>query len=202
MMRIAWFAAFLLLPSVAATAASKVGGVSRAEGACHATLNGRSERLAVASAVYLDQELRTAAKARLEITFLDESKLTLGENAQIMVDRFVYNPGKRNRLLLSVTGAMRFVGNPDTPHDSDTVISTPHADVGVRGTDFWAGPIDGQYSFLLLEGEIVVTTPAGEAVLDEPGEGVNIAAPGAAPGPVTRWPQAKVARALAQVAFP
>ena len=106
MMRLLTLLVMAVLPA-AADAAAKIGGVSRAEGQCHGTLDGRSEALLDKSPIFLDQEVRTAAAARLEITFDDSSKLTLGEKAAIRVDRFVYNPGRRNRLLLSVTGAMR-----------------------------------------------------------------------------------------------
>jgi hypothetical protein len=73
--------------------------------------------------------------------------------------------------------------------------------LGVRGTDVWGGPIDRRYGVLLLEGVVEVTNAAGSVVLRTPGEGTNIAAPGTAPGAVTRWPGDKVARALATVSF-
>ena len=75
------------------------------------------------------------------------------------------------------------------------------AEIGIRGTDFWTGPIDGQFGVLLLDGAVTVSNPAGVVVLDQPGEGTNIAGPDSAPGPVTQWPQQKVDRALAAVAF-
>ncbi len=81
-------------------------------------------------------------------------------------------------------------------------LTTPVANVGIRGTDFFAGPIDNQaLGVLLLEGSVSVSNAAGQRLLSRPGQGTNIAAPGAAPGPVTIWPQAKVDRALAAVAF-
>ena len=133
---------------------------------------------------------------------MDASLLTMGENAELTIDRFVYDPDRTSRVVLAVTGALRFVGAAKRPPEYELTIDTPVAAVGARGTDFWAGPIDGQYGILLIEGEVSVTSPAGEVVLDEPGEGLNFAAPGAPPSAVTRWPEAKVQRALAAVAFP
>ena len=46
-----------------------------------------------------------------------------------------------------------------------------------------------------------VSNPAGEQILSQPGQGTNIAAPGAAPGAVTFWAPDKVARAIATVTF-
>ena len=81
-------------------------------------------------------------------------------------------------------------------------LTTPVANVGIRGTDFFAGPIDNQaLGVLLIEGAVSVSNPAGQRILNRPGQGTNIAVPGAAPGPVTIWPQPKVDRALASVAF-
>jgi hypothetical protein len=81
-------------------------------------------------------------------------------------------------------------------------VTTPVATIGIRGTDFWGGPIDEQaLGVFLIEGAVSVSNAAGEAILDQPGQGTNIGAPGAAPGPVTIWPQDKVDRAFATVTF-
>jgi hypothetical protein len=199
MVRIVLLAA-LVFASSPALAGPEIGGVSRIAGSCRGELDGRVEALNMASPIALDQKITTAAASRLEITFDDKTKLTLGEHAQIRIDRFVYDPD-RSRVSIAVTGAMRFVSSAAKAGRSEVAIRTPVATVGVRGTEFWSGPIDGQYGFLLIEGAVVVSNPAGEAVLDEPGEGVSFAGPGAAPGAITQWPQGKVDRALAAVAF-
>jgi hypothetical protein len=73
--------------------------------------------------------------------------------------------------------------------------------VGIRGTDFWAGPIRGAYGVLLLDGAIDVTNAGTTRVLDAAGQGVDIDARDAAPGPATSWSQGKIDEALAAVAF-
>jgi len=52
---------------------------------------------AVGTSVGMGDTLRTGANARLEVTFRDGTKLTLGENARVVIDRYVYNPDKRRR---------------------------------------------------------------------------------------------------------
>jgi hypothetical protein len=99
-----------------------------------------------------------------------------------------------------IEGKKEALGNASTIF-LDITVRTPVATIGVRGTDFWTGPIDGQFGVLIMEGEVVVSNPAGEAILDAPGEGTNIAGADSAPGPVTQWPQEKVDRALSAVAF-
>jgi len=52
-----------------------------------------------------------------------------------------------------------------------------------------------------LEGVVTVANKAGEVLLAEPGEGVNLDGLDVPPGPVTIWPNEKAARALATVTF-
>jgi hypothetical protein len=37
------------------------------------------------------------------------------------------------------------------------VVNTPKAALAVRGTHFWAGPIEGKYGVLLLKGNVRVS---------------------------------------------
>jgi hypothetical protein len=154
--------------------------------------------------IFLNDVVATGAAARLEVTFDDGTSLTLGESAEMRIDSFVYAPSMgAARMRAAVTGAFRFIsGGIGQTAAADVAVTTPVATIGIRGTDFFGGPIDSQaLGVLLLEGAVIVTNPAGEAILDAPGEGTNIAAPGAPPGPVTQWPEDKVNRALASVAF-
>ena len=194
--------AILVLPD-AATADSGVGAVTRLAGSCTGRLTGPASDLALSDPVFLQHHLATGMPGRLEVTFDDSSRVTLGDNSELTIDRFVYDPGRKSSVLMAVTGAMRFIGALRKPPEAETTIRTPVAAIGARGTDVWAGPIDGEYGILLVEGLIVVTGNGGQQVtLDEPGEGVSFAAPGAAPGPVRIWPADKAARALSSVAIP
>jgi hypothetical protein len=101
----------------------------------------------VGTAVYMNDQLRTGANARLRITFSDGSDLTLGENARVVVDQFVYNPSKsKGTVVLSAAqGAFRFAGGKiEGMQEKKVLVNTPSAALAVRGTHFWAGPIDGQ----------------------------------------------------------
>ncbi|MFQ5626781.1 MAG: hypothetical protein ACE5FM_09040, partial [Methyloligellaceae bacterium] len=53
----------------------------------------------------------------------------------------------------------------------------------------------------LLDGAVEVTNPGGTVVLDSPGIGTTIASPTTAPGDPVAWPQDKVGRAVASIAF-
>src|SRR6476620_3287538 len=114
----------------------------------------------VSTPVHMNDHLRTGAKARLQVTFHDNSSLTLGENADVVVDRFAYNPQKSSAdvVLNATRGAFRFAGGKiEQMHDKSVTVNTPNAALAVRGTHFWAGPVDGKYGVLLLKGNVRVS---------------------------------------------
>lgn len=75
------------------------------------------------------------------------------------------------------------------------------ATIGVRGTDFWGGPINGTFGVVVLEGTITVTTRAGVTTLRTALQGTDIAGADAPPGQVKTWGKAKLDRAIATVTF-
>lgn len=197
--------AFLLaLPCGEAAAQQAIGTVSRIQGEASGILGGTTIPLSPDASVFLNEVLSTGEAARLEVTFTDSTRLTLGEKAKLTLGTYVFNPAAGRRTIkFALVGAVRFVtGKLSKLMMSRVSLTTPVANVGIRGTDFFAGPIDNQaLGVLLIEGAVSVSNPAGQRILNRPGQGTNIAVPGAAPGPVTIWPQPKVDRALASVAF-
>jgi hypothetical protein len=197
-------AVMLALAVGPAAAEDAIGSVSRIQGTSTAIVNGADAPLDVGSSVFLNQEVSTGDAARLELQFLDGTQLTLGEKAKMILDTFVYNPGEgTGKLKMAVKGAFRFVsGQVSKQPNKEVAVTTPVATVGIRGTEFWGGPVDNQVlGVFLIDGAVTVTNAQGEQTLDTPGQGTNISTPDAAPGAVTIWPQAKVDRALATVEF-
>jgi hypothetical protein len=181
-----------------------IGTVSRIQGEASGTRNGAIRTLGLNSSVFLNEVLSTAQTARLEVTFTDNTRLTLGEKAKLTLDTYVFDSAAGNGTIkLGLVGAFRFVsGQVSKLASADVSVTTPVAAVGIRGTEFWGGPIDDQaLGVFLIEGAVSVSNAAGQQILSLPGQGTNIAAPGAAPGPVTIWPPDKVNRALATVTF-
>ena len=193
-----------MLGATAADAAVVVGKISRIVGDGRATSEGVVRVLAADAPIHQDEVVTTGVAARLEVTLNDGTVLTVGEKARIAIDSFVYHPaGTVNRLKVAVAGPFRFVsGKLSKLPGADVAVTTPVATIGVRGTDFWGGPIDGHFGVFLIVGKVSVVNAAGRALLAESGEGTNIAGIGAPPGALTLWPADKVARALATVNFP
>jgi hypothetical protein len=129
----------------------------------------------VGKAVQMKDRLRTGAGARLQVTFVDGTVLTLGENAVVVVDRYVFNPTKSSgqMALSSTQGAFRFAtGKLNQMKDKDVKVTTPQGALAVRGTEFWSGPIDGHYGTYLMKGKVDVSNRAGAVTLS-PGQGID-----------------------------
>jgi hypothetical protein len=145
--------------------ASRVGVVNKVENEAQVISASDAVTATIGTPVHIGKdELRTAANARLQVTFLDETQLTLGEHASVVIDRYVYDPNRGvGETFLQVTkGAFRFAtGRIKEMKDSKIAVSTPLADIGVRGTEFWGGQLD-KYGVLLLEGKVTVSNQAGE----------------------------------------
>jgi len=181
-----------------------IATVSRIQGEASATRTGATRALSLNASVFLNETVATAETARLEVTFTDNTRLTLGEKAKLTLDSYVFDSAAGSGTIkFGLVGAFRFVsGQVSKLASADVSVTTPVAIVGIRGTEFWGGPIDDQVlGVFLIEGAVSVSNAAGQQILNLPGQGTNIAAPGAAPGPVTFWAPDKIGRAIATVTF-
>jgi hypothetical protein len=187
-----------------AAAQEAIGAVSRIQGGASGTRGGATQALGPNASVFPNEIVSTAEGTRLEITFRDNTRLTLSEKAKLTLDNYIFNrTAGLGTIKFEVAGAFRFLsGRVSKLAKSDVSVTTPVANIGIRGTEFWAGPIDDQaLGVFLINGAVTVSNAAGTQTLSQTGQGTNIAAPGAAPGPVTLWPSDKVNRALATVTF-
>jgi hypothetical protein len=187
-----------------AAAQEAIGAVSRIQGEASGTRGTTTQALGANASVFQGEVVSTGDGTRLEITFKDKTRLTLSDKVKLTLDSYVFNRAAGiGRIKFEVAGAFRFFsGRLSKLARHDVNVTTPAANIGIRGTDFWAGPIDNQaLGVLLINGAVIVSNAAGTQTLNRPGQGTNIATPGAAPGPVTFWPADKVSRALATVTF-
>ena len=67
-----------------------IGTVSRIREAS-GTRGGATRALALNAAVFLNEVVSTAETARLEVTFTDNTRLTLGEKAKLTLDAYVFD---------------------------------------------------------------------------------------------------------------
>jgi hypothetical protein len=127
--------------------------------------------------IYHNEVIETGDESATEFVFLDETKLALGPNSSLVLDRFVYDPDSDTGsfVLTATAGVFRFVSGklPKNAYE----IHTPTATIGIRGTVF---------SFVVIAGgpqgaaKVVVTVEEGVAEITSClGETVSLARPGA-----------------------
>lgn len=200
-----------LLCGLPAQAQQAAGKVERQKGMASRTGAGGTVDLAKGVSVFVGDEIRTGPDARLQIRFDDQSKLTLGQNARITINEFVYSPNGNSRQGLSILrGVFRFAtGQISKLVPRNVAFTTPVATIGIRGTIFLGGELtvgmpagQSHYGFQINEGAIEVSSPGGSVVLDQPGEGTFLPLTGvAAPTPVRQWTNPEAAEAEAALAF-
>ena len=78
--------------------------------------------------------IQTGKGSQLQLMLLDRSTFSIGANATLRIDRFVYDPARGRNSGASVTrGAFRFMsGQPNRANS--TTIASPVATIGIRGT--------------------------------------------------------------------
>ncbi|HEY9080735.1 FecR family protein [Magnetovibrio sp.] len=201
---LAVFGVFAFVSTATAQAQDVIAHVTRLQNAATVERSGLPAPLTMNMALESNDTVATATDARLEITFVDGTTLTLGERARITLDDYVYTPGETaNKLAVSVAqGAFLFVsGAMGKQAEREMQVTTQLATIGIRGTTFWGGPLDTPLDVLLLDGKVEVRSPGGAVILDQPGKGTTVPMPGQSPTPPTSWPEDKRQRAFATVAF-
>ena len=89
--------------------------------------------------VSLGDDIQTASASVLQILLLDKTTFTVGSNARVRIDRFVYDPVKgASAVGASVAkGAFRFMsGKPTRGMPGQSTVNTPVGSIGIRGTIF------------------------------------------------------------------
>lgn len=182
--------AAILLPAVPA-AAQRVVGVSAA---VRNDVRNRKvgtpvpRPVQVKDRIALNDQVQTGVKSQLQVLLLDKSVFTVGANARLTVDRYVYDPNRGSRSIGATVakGAFRFMsGKPDRGGGSQ--IRTPVATIGIRGTILEG--VVGESAALIAAGESAVgrnvdsdPDTASLIVLRGPGRATQ---GGAVPGSIT-----------------
>ncbi|MGQ3301431.1 FecR family protein [Reyranella sp.] len=117
------------------TATAKVGVTSAAEGDPRGRPPSEAERvLRVGVDVQANEVITTDANDRAHLMFLDGTSLSVGPNAQLTIDKFVYDPAtKTGDLAINASkGVFRLVGGKISKTNAISV-TTPSSTIGIRG---------------------------------------------------------------------
>ena len=121
------------------------------------------------------------AKGKVQIDFIDDTRVDVTEHSRLVIDDFVYDPASQegSLSLKASLGTIRYASGQIAKTSSQNVkITTPSAVIGVRGTDFTmtVDEIGGSTIILLpscdtngdcFVGEISVESDAGMVIMNQ-----------------------------------
>lgn len=158
-----------LAPALAADPAGEAIAVTPAAAASGAA---GSRTLATHGSVFMGDLVTTDAGGQAQLKFLDDTRMVVGPNSELTIDKFVYaGDGTAKQVTLEATrGVFRFItGNSPKPA---YLIDTPVATIGARGShgDFIL-PGDGTLSVVYYSEQGVGPDEHGLYVCDKPDSG-------------------------------
>jgi hypothetical protein len=176
--------------AVPASAQVRVGVTSAAEGDPLGKPPAEAERvLRVGVDVQASELITTSVNDRAHLVFLDGTSLTVGPDAQLVIDRFIYDPS-RGIGDLSVTlskGVLRLVGGKISKMQP-VLVNTPGVLTGIRGGISIVDAQAGQTVSTFMFGRDMTVTGRGQTqTVTRPGFEVTtrVNAPPAPPAPVS-----------------
>ena len=128
---------FLTFASVAnASNNSFVGVIGAAIGDIK---NQKNESLSNGSKIFFGDTIISNSKSNAQILFLDQTVLTLGEETELTIDEFVYDPNSQDGSFVSTvkTGTVKFITGQISKKNPDNLeVKVPAGTLGARGTEF------------------------------------------------------------------
>ena len=164
--------AFGLRPAIAA---ETVGLLKEMENDVWGSLAGFARApLSLSSAVFKNQKLETGDDSAAVVKFIDASQLSLGENAKLTIDDYVYAGQNSRSSVMLAKGAFRFISG-QMP-EKNMKLNTPTVGIGIRGTELLIDVYDdGSTEMSTIEGAASVVSISTNEVL-EVGAGHSILA--------------------------
>jgi hypothetical protein len=136
-----WVAAVALVCAFAAPVFAQerpvAGRIKVSTGSAFVVRDGVQIPAQVGQVVFESDGLRTAGDGKVGVTLNDDTRLSLGPNSELKLERFTYTPADRGfgLVLRFVRGAATYVSGRIAKLAPDSIrLETPAAIIGVRGT--------------------------------------------------------------------
>ena len=179
--KIVLFAILLFASTANASNESFVGIVGAAIGDIK---NQKNEKLANGSKIFFGDTIISNTESNAQILFLDQSVLTLGEETELIIDEFVYDPNSQDGSFVSTvkTGTVKFITGQISKKNPDNLeVKVPAGTLGARGTEFVVLSESNNESTVVLLGPGPNNTLGmvpGNLILSDGINSVNITNPG------------------------
>ena len=101
--------------------------------------NQKNESLSNGSKIFFGDTIISKSKSNAQILFLDQTVLTLGEETELTIDEFVYDPNSQDGSFVSTvkTGTVKFITGQISKKNPDNLeVKVPAGTLGARGSEF------------------------------------------------------------------
>ena len=138
-----------------ALASERIGTIGLVIG--QADVVNRNIDLKIKENIYFGDVIRTGAQTNLQILFEDETVFTIGENTEIVINEFIYDPNQNNELnkisAEVMQGSLKVVtGLISKENPENLLITLPTGVLATRGTEVQALVKPGQNDVVVLLG--------------------------------------------------
>lgn len=117
--------------------------------------NQKNEKLLNGSKIFYGDTILANSKSNAQILFLDETVMTVGENTELTIDDFIYNPitNDGNFVTNIKSGIVKTISGKISEKSPEKLeVKMPNGSLGVRGTEFIVSLNSEKESTVLLLG--------------------------------------------------
>lgn len=172
---------FLLLPNLGKANTDFIGVIGAAIGEI---TNQNNEKLSNGSKIFFGDTVVSNNNSNAQILFLDQTILTLGEDTELTIDEFIYDPNSHDGSFVSnvKSGTVKFItGQISKKNPENLEVKFPSGTLGARGTEFIVLAENKNESTVVLLGpgpENSLGMIPGNLILSDGVSSVNITNPG------------------------
>ena len=172
---------FLLLPNFGNANTDFIGVIGAAVGKI---TNQNNEKLLNGSKIFFGDTIISNQNSNAQILFLDQTILTLGEDTELTIDEFIYDPNSHDGSFVSnvKSGTVKFItGQISKKNPENLEVKFPSGTLGARGTEFVVLAENKNESTVVLLGpgpENSLGMIPGNLILSDGISSVNITNPG------------------------
>ena len=164
-------------------------------GAISGTVKTETRELKTGDKIYLNETILSGVSSGTQILLLDQSTFTIGEDSEVVMDTFIYDPATNDgKIVASVKqGSLKVISGLISKKNPDSLtVEVPEGTLGSRGTEFQTIVAKGKTDTLLIgpgknntlgmrPGAVLVGNKFGSTLLDNP-YSVTSMTKGKAPG--------------------
>ncbi|MFL2897953.1 MAG: FecR domain-containing protein [Candidatus Pelagibacter sp.] len=172
---------FLLLPNLGKANTDFIGVIGAAVGEI---TNQNNEKLSNGSKIFFGDTVVSNNNSNAQILFLDQTILTLGEDTELTIDEFIYDPNSHDGSFVTnvKSGTVKFItGQISKKNPENLEVKFPSGTLGARGTEFIVLAENKNESTVVLLGpgpENSLGMIPGNLILSDGISSVNITNPG------------------------